>query len=295
MIAAARAAGERHVELQARNWRVTDLFELGDMPACREEMARHARLADELRLPSFQWYTPLWAAVEAVLAGRFAEAERLTAEAREAGVRAGDRNAELFAGMVDVRRADRARRRSTRSTWRFIEDKIANSPAGPAYASSYAWVLAGRGESRAGARGARRRDRPPARLRRQLAVRPGRVPPRRASRSATHATRPSSTSASRPTPGARRRPAARCELRRGRPPPRRPRRRCSAATTTPCATCAPRSRATTSSAAPCGGARRAVAARARAAVAAPYTRATARRYSLGTRKRAVAGDVRSPR
>jgi hypothetical protein len=26
------------------------------MAACREEIARHARLADELRLPSFQWY-----------------------------------------------------------------------------------------------------------------------------------------------------------------------------------------------------------------------------------------------
>ena len=56
---------------------MTDLFELGDMPACREEVARHARLADELRLPAFQWYTPLWAAVEALLAGRFEEAERL--------------------------------------------------------------------------------------------------------------------------------------------------------------------------------------------------------------------------
>ena len=85
MIAAARETGERHAELQARNWRVTDLFELGDMPECRREMARHARLADELRLPVFQWYAPLWAAVEAVLAARFSEAERLAAEAEDAG------------------------------------------------------------------------------------------------------------------------------------------------------------------------------------------------------------------
>ena len=75
MIAAARETGERHAELQARNWRVADLFELGDMPAFREEVARHAWLADELRLPSFQWYTPLWSAVEAMLAGRFEEAD----------------------------------------------------------------------------------------------------------------------------------------------------------------------------------------------------------------------------
>ena len=108
MIAAARETGERHAELQARNWRVTDLFELGDMPACREEMARHARLADELRLPSFQWYTPLWAAVEALLAGRFDEAERLAA--RGAGRRACARaiatpscspTCSLFAGQLE--------------------------------------------------------------------------------------------------------------------------------------------------------------------------------------------------
>ena len=63
MIAAAREAGDRHAELQAHNWRVADLFELGDMAAWQEEIARHARLAEELRLPAFQWYTPLWAAV----------------------------------------------------------------------------------------------------------------------------------------------------------------------------------------------------------------------------------------
>ena len=146
MIAAARETGERHVELQARNWRVTDLFELGDMPACREEMARHARLADELRLPTFQWYAPLWAAVDALLRGDFAEAERLTAEAREAGVRAGDRNGDLFPDML-VFGAQIERGAFDKVDMAFLEDKIAHSAAGPAYASSYAWMLAARGES----------------------------------------------------------------------------------------------------------------------------------------------------
>ena len=146
MIAAARETGERHTELQARNWRVTDLFELGDMPACREEMARHARLADELRLPSFQWYRPLWASVEAMLAGRYEEANGLAAEAREQGARAGDRNAELFADML-LFTGQLERGEFDQVDIAFIEDKMANSPAGPAYAASYAWVLAGRGES----------------------------------------------------------------------------------------------------------------------------------------------------
>ena len=111
MIAAARETGEHHAELQARNWRVTDLFELGDMPAFREEAARHARLADELRLPSFQWYTPLWAAVEA-RARRALRGGGRGSRPRpgEQGMRAGDGNAELFADMVAVHRAARARR-----------------------------------------------------------------------------------------------------------------------------------------------------------------------------------------
>ena len=146
MIAAARATGERHAELQARNWRVTDLFELGDMPAFREEVARHARLADELRLPSFQWYTPLWSAVEALLAGRFEEADALAAEAKEHGMRAGDRNAELFAEML-LFTGQLERGEFEQVDIAFIEDKIANSPAGPAYAASYAWVLAGLGDT----------------------------------------------------------------------------------------------------------------------------------------------------
>ncbi len=146
MIAAARGAGDRHAELQAHNWRVADLFELGDMPAWREETARHARLADELRLPAFQWYTPLWAAVEAMLAGRHDDVERLSAEAVQAGVRAGDRNAELFVGMVRFC-AQLERDAFGEIDLEFLEDKIANSPAGTAYRGSHAWILAGLGET----------------------------------------------------------------------------------------------------------------------------------------------------
>jgi DNA-binding SARP family transcriptional activator/tetratricopeptide (TPR) repeat protein len=146
MITAARAAGDRHAELQAHNWRVADLFELGDMTGWREETARHARLAEELRLPAFQWYTPLWAGVDAMLAGRYEEAERLTADAEAAGLRAGDRNAQLFAGMVRFCGA-LEREAFDEIDIEFIQNKIANSPAGIAYRSSYAWILAGLGET----------------------------------------------------------------------------------------------------------------------------------------------------
>jgi tetratricopeptide (TPR) repeat protein len=146
MIAAARQAGDRHAELQAHNWRVGDLFELGDTPAWREEVARHARLAEELRLPVFQWYTSLWAAVEAMLAGRYDDVERMSAEAEETGLRGGDRNAELFVGIVRFC-AQLEREAFDETDIEFVKDKIANSPAGIAYRGSYAWILAGLGET----------------------------------------------------------------------------------------------------------------------------------------------------
>jgi tetratricopeptide (TPR) repeat protein len=145
MIAAARAAGDRHAELQAHNWCVADLFELGDMPAWRQETARHARLAEELRLPVFQWYTPLWSAVEAMLAGRYDEVDRLRTEASEAGLRAGDRNAELFSEMVRFC-AQLEREAYEEIDIEFVQEKIAKSPVGPAYRAGYAWILAGLGE-----------------------------------------------------------------------------------------------------------------------------------------------------
>ena len=146
MIVAARKAADRHAELQGHNWRVADLFELGDMPAWHEETARHARLAEELRLPVFQWYTPLWAAVQAMLAGRYDDLERLSAEAEQAGLRAGDRNARLFAGMV--RFCAQLERGAFEDTdIEFIKNKIANSAVGVAYRSSYAWILGGLGET----------------------------------------------------------------------------------------------------------------------------------------------------
>ena len=146
MTAAARAAGDRQAELQAHNWRVSDLFELGDMTGWREEVRRHARLADELRLTAFQWYTPLWAGVNAMLAGHYDDAERFTGEAEAAGLRAGDRNAELFATLV--RFGVQAQRAAFHEVdVEFVQDKISNSPAGIAYRGGYSWILAGRGDT----------------------------------------------------------------------------------------------------------------------------------------------------
>ena len=158
MIAAAREAGDRHAELQAHNWRVTDLFELGDMPAWREEAARHARLAEELRLPAFQWYTPLWAAVEAMLAGRYDDAERLR---RRGG---GGRACAPAIATPSCSRAwcasapSSSARRSTRSTSSSSRTRSPTRPPASPTAAAYAWILAGLGETERARERARRGD-----------------------------------------------------------------------------------------------------------------------------------------
>ena len=80
-------------------------------------------------------------AVDAMLAGRFAEAERLRLEAAATGTRAGDLNAELFAKMIEFT-ANVMRREFLAANLEFALDKVANSPAGPAYRPSVAWLLA---------------------------------------------------------------------------------------------------------------------------------------------------------
>ena len=141
-----RSADEPHVELQARNWRVVDLFEALEMDEWRAEVARHGELAARLRMPTYTWYTPLWAAVDAVHAGRWDEAAALGDRAREEGRRAGDRNADLFADMLRFGEV------IMRGNWEALDvelllEKIANSPAGMAWRASYAWMLAATGQS----------------------------------------------------------------------------------------------------------------------------------------------------
>ncbi len=79
LVIAARAAGDREAELQGINWRVADLFELGELEALRASIADYEQLAAQLRLPAYDWYVPLWRATLALLdgsAGRGAAAVR---------------------------------------------------------------------------------------------------------------------------------------------------------------------------------------------------------------------------
>jgi tetratricopeptide (TPR) repeat protein len=100
MIVAAEAAGDRESVLQARNWRVVDLWELARMDDVRREIDVYERLADEVGLPHYRWYVPLWRASLALLAGRWDQGLALADEAEALGRRAADPNAPLHARIL---------------------------------------------------------------------------------------------------------------------------------------------------------------------------------------------------
>jgi class 3 adenylate cyclase/tetratricopeptide (TPR) repeat protein len=101
LVELAETSGDRERALQARTWLVLDLVESGDLEAARAEIDDYARLAASLDIPAYSWWVPAWRGMLANVEGRFDEARRLAAEAREIGGRVGDGNAELHAGMIE--------------------------------------------------------------------------------------------------------------------------------------------------------------------------------------------------
>jgi hypothetical protein len=79
--------GARELVLQAVAWRVGAQLELADIDAVRREIKTYARLADELRQPMYQWWTPMFRAMLAMLRGEFVQGERLAREGAALGER----------------------------------------------------------------------------------------------------------------------------------------------------------------------------------------------------------------
>jgi len=67
---------------------------LGEIDACDARLAAFEALAAELRAPWYGWWAGMLRAVRATMQGRFADAERLAAQARDAGRAAGHEAAE---------------------------------------------------------------------------------------------------------------------------------------------------------------------------------------------------------
>jgi len=97
LIERSRELREPELELLIRNWRVTELLEMGRFAAVDQEIARIAQMATELRQPRAMVFLPLHHGSRAGTAGHFAEAERLNAESIEIGRRVRGTVSELAA------------------------------------------------------------------------------------------------------------------------------------------------------------------------------------------------------
>ena len=144
MIALAREHGRRDAELQGRNWRCVDLFEQGDHEGFARETAEHERLAEDLRLPAFRWYAPMWRAALAARAGNIAEATELAELAAREATRAGDPNGELFGVMLRVQMQIQGGD-FTEEFVAIAEERQRDYAAGTAWAPGLCWAYIDRG------------------------------------------------------------------------------------------------------------------------------------------------------
>jgi DNA-binding SARP family transcriptional activator len=144
MLELAERAGDRELALQARNWRVVDLFELGKGAAVRDEIAAYSELSAQVHMPTFAWYVPMWRATLALLEGRIAEGIELSRRARDLGRQAGDGNADVFfAEQVLLRMMVQGRLRDLEPIDAGAEldvaDRALSGPAWRAYRFTFAW------------------------------------------------------------------------------------------------------------------------------------------------------------
>jgi tetratricopeptide (TPR) repeat protein len=88
MLTLASQVGSLELELQAHAWLVVDLLERGDRDAVDAQIDAFSAGAQRLRQPLYVWNAIVWRSMRALLAGRLELAERLAADAVDAGASA---------------------------------------------------------------------------------------------------------------------------------------------------------------------------------------------------------------
>jgi DNA-binding CsgD family transcriptional regulator len=90
IVATASAAGDPELEAHGRGWLAVDLLEAGDRRQADQAFADHAALAARLHQPLIRRDAELWAAMRAILDGRFTDADLHIERARDLGDAAHD-------------------------------------------------------------------------------------------------------------------------------------------------------------------------------------------------------------
>ncbi|GIH96470.1 AAA family ATPase [Planobispora siamensis] len=104
-------SGQAMAAVQGHIWRADAAYQLVDVAAVDDEIARLAEIAATTRLTAARWHHLRAAAAREALSGRFERARSLSAEAGETAARMGDAMAsaftEMFAGLLALVRGDR--------------------------------------------------------------------------------------------------------------------------------------------------------------------------------------------
>lgn len=134
MLSLTRETGDRETELAARARRITSLMESGDMRALDTDIAEHARLAAELRMPYHEWTAMTLRAGRALLDGSFSVAEELTEKA--VSLLPGRQITRLaYLNQITLIRWEQRRLGELRSDWQRIVDGFRQAGFGPAWLS----------------------------------------------------------------------------------------------------------------------------------------------------------------
>jgi predicted ATPase/class 3 adenylate cyclase/tetratricopeptide (TPR) repeat protein len=95
IIGLARQAGDVALEITGHVWRMSDLFEMGDVPGADREVEVHEELARRVGYPHFIAHSLMFRATQAMLRGEFADVETLAQRSLALGEQVGDVNVRI--------------------------------------------------------------------------------------------------------------------------------------------------------------------------------------------------------
>lgn len=132
IISLARQAGDRETELIGRARRITCALEAGDLRAADIDIAAHAQLAGQLRMPYYEWTAATLRAGRALLDGSIELAEGLAAAAQS--LLAGRPNARLaYLNQITPIRWEQGRLAELRDAWSGLVDRFPQAGFGRAW------------------------------------------------------------------------------------------------------------------------------------------------------------------
>ena len=119
----AAATGDAELELVALARRITCWVESGERHAADDDLAAHARLAEDTRMPFHRWTAACLQAMQALLTGPLDAAEERATRARDLGAGRADA-AHAYGNQLTVIRWEQGRLGELHATWRQLVEQF---------------------------------------------------------------------------------------------------------------------------------------------------------------------------